>query len=155
MGKLNPKQLRFCEEYMRDSNGTQAAIRAGYSAKTANEQGSKLLAKGSIQEKLGELRKEFKEETGLTPEKILQELEDLGQQAAAAKQYGPAMKSVELRGKHIGMFGDKLEIKNGYNPLHIEILKKLDEILSNDQRREIPFPILPGVSKRNKQNQLD
>ncbi len=49
-GKLTPKQARFVEEYLIDLNATQAAIRAGYSAKTANEQGAQLLAKRSIRQ---------------------------------------------------------------------------------------------------------
>lgn len=47
-GELTPKQQRFIDEYMIDLNGTQAAIRAGYSQHTANEQASGLLAKVSI-----------------------------------------------------------------------------------------------------------
>lgn len=47
---LNKRQQRFVEEYLVDLNGTQAAIRAGYSPKTANEQAAQLLAKLSIQE---------------------------------------------------------------------------------------------------------
>ena len=50
MAAITPKQQRFCEEYVIDLNGTQAAIRAGYSAKTANEQSSQLLAKLHIQD---------------------------------------------------------------------------------------------------------
>lgn len=45
---LTPKQQRFVAEYLVDSNATQAAIRAGYSKRTANEQGSRLLAKASV-----------------------------------------------------------------------------------------------------------
>lgn len=45
---LTPKQQRFVEEYLKDLNGTQAAIRAGYSRKTANEQAARLLAKASV-----------------------------------------------------------------------------------------------------------
>jgi len=41
--KLTPKQERFCREYILDFNATEAARRAGYSPKTANEQGSQLL----------------------------------------------------------------------------------------------------------------
>ena len=41
---LTDKQTRFVQEYMTDLNATQAAIRAGYSAKTANEQAAQLLA---------------------------------------------------------------------------------------------------------------
>ena len=52
MAKLNEKQRRFVDEYLIDLNATQAAIRAGYSVKTANEQGSQLLAKLSIQSEI-------------------------------------------------------------------------------------------------------
>lgn len=48
--KLTKKQARFAEEYIKDLNGTQAAIRAGYSPRTANEQAARMLAKDSIQE---------------------------------------------------------------------------------------------------------
>ena len=46
--ELTAKQQRFCEEYLIDLNATQAAVRAGYSAKTANEQGSRLLTNVSV-----------------------------------------------------------------------------------------------------------
>lgn len=45
---LTPKQQRFVAEYLKDSNATQAAIRAGYSAKTAGSQGHDLLKKPEI-----------------------------------------------------------------------------------------------------------
>ncbi len=48
MANLTPKQQRFVEEYLIDLNATQAAIRAGYSEKTANEIGAENLAKPSI-----------------------------------------------------------------------------------------------------------
>jgi phage terminase small subunit len=51
---LSPKQQRFIKEYLIDLNGTQAAIRAGYSKKTANEQAARLLANVSIQQRLKE-----------------------------------------------------------------------------------------------------
>lgn len=47
---LNPKQIRFVQEYLIDPNATQAAIRAGYSAKTAKQQGSKLLTVLDVRE---------------------------------------------------------------------------------------------------------
>lgn len=58
--KLTAKQKRFCEEYIIDCNATQAAIRAGYSEKTANEQGTRLLAKVSVQKYIKELMSEVK-----------------------------------------------------------------------------------------------
>jgi phage terminase small subunit len=45
---MTPKQIAFVAEYLVDKNATQAAIRAGYSAKTANEQGARLLANVSV-----------------------------------------------------------------------------------------------------------
>jgi len=48
MAELTQKQQRFVEEYTKDTNGTQAAIRAGYSLRTANEQAVRLLANVSI-----------------------------------------------------------------------------------------------------------
>lgn len=53
--RLPKKQAVFCREYATDFNGTQAAIRAGYSERTANEQAARLLAKVSIRAALREL----------------------------------------------------------------------------------------------------
>ncbi len=55
MDDLSIQKELFCNEYIIDFNGTQAAIRAKYSAKTANEQAARLLASVSIREKISEL----------------------------------------------------------------------------------------------------
>lgn len=52
---MTGKQERFCDEYMIDLNAKQAAIRAGYSPKTAEQIGNQLLHKTSV---LTEIRKE-------------------------------------------------------------------------------------------------
>lgn len=49
MAKLTPRQQRFVDEYLIDLNATQAAIRSGYSEKTANREGSRLLSNVDIQ----------------------------------------------------------------------------------------------------------
>ena len=54
--ELTNKQQAFCEEYLIDLNGTQAAIRAGYSEKTANRIASQLLSKLDIQSAIQELK---------------------------------------------------------------------------------------------------
>ena len=54
MAKLTEKQQRFVDEYLIDLNATQAAIRAGYSAKTAQEQGSQNLSKLMVQQAIAE-----------------------------------------------------------------------------------------------------
>lgn len=70
---LNPKQERFVAEYLVDLNATQAAIRAGYSAKTAKEQGARLLTNVHIQAAVQKRRQQHQENTGLTVERVLQE----------------------------------------------------------------------------------
>jgi phage terminase small subunit len=76
--KLTDKQKRFCEEYLIDLNATQAAIRAGYSEKTANEQGSQNLAKLSIQEYIKELMESRSERTQITADMVVKELAKIG-----------------------------------------------------------------------------
>ena len=70
---MTDKQERFCQEYLKDANATQAAIRAGYSEKTANEQGARMLAKVSIKERLKELRSELNVEDTISRERIIAE----------------------------------------------------------------------------------
>lgn len=70
---LTPKQQRFCDEYLIDLNATQAAIRAGYSVKTANEQGSRLLVNVSIQKYLSYKHQQRLTRTEITQDSVLQE----------------------------------------------------------------------------------
>lgn len=63
MAKLTPKQEAFCQEYLIDLNATQAAIRAGYSEKTAQQTASENLSKPVISERIAELMKERTEST--------------------------------------------------------------------------------------------
>lgn len=67
------RQRRFAEEYLIDLNGTQAAIRAGYSPKTANEQAVRLLANVSVRKLIDEGRAKQAERAGLSAERVLQE----------------------------------------------------------------------------------
>lgn len=74
MAKMTEKQQRFCDEYLIDLNATQAAIRAGYSKKTANEQGARLLAKVSVQKYIAERKADRVERTEITQDMVLKEL---------------------------------------------------------------------------------
>lgn len=74
---LTPKQQLFVKEYLVDLNATQAAIRAGYSKKTANEQGARMLAKVSIQEALQEAMNKRAEKVEITAEQVLQRWIDI------------------------------------------------------------------------------
>lgn len=75
--KFNPKQLRFVGEYLIDLNGTQAAIRAGYSPKTAKEQASRLLTNVNVRAEVERRQKEICAKLGITQEKVVTELANL------------------------------------------------------------------------------
>ncbi|PVY43263.1 terminase small subunit [Pontibacter virosus] len=72
--KMTAKQQRFCLEYLKDSNATAAAIRAGFSEKTAMEQGYQLLQKTSVQEEIQRLQKQVADETGVQVKHLVSEL---------------------------------------------------------------------------------
>lgn len=71
---LNDRQLRFTYEYMVDHNATQAAIRAGYSAKTAYSQGQRLLKKVEIRKVIGEATERQNCRIEITADRVLQEI---------------------------------------------------------------------------------
>ncbi|MCD1644151.1 terminase small subunit [Aurantimonas coralicida] len=75
---LTPKQERFVQEYLVDLNATQAAIRTGYSAKTAKQQGQRLLTNADVQAAVSAAREEASERSGVTIERALQEMARLG-----------------------------------------------------------------------------
>lgn len=71
---LTDKQLKFCREYVIDMNGTQAAIRAGYAEKSANEQAARMLAKDSIRTEIAGLKQEQARRTEISADRVLQGL---------------------------------------------------------------------------------
>jgi phage terminase small subunit len=73
-GDLPPRQQRFVDEYLKDLNGTQAAIRAGYSAHTANEQSTRLLANVHVAAAVARAKAERSARIGLTADRVLEEL---------------------------------------------------------------------------------
>ena len=147
--KLTEKQQRFVDEYLIDLNATQAAIRAGYSAKTANEQGSRLLANVKIQQAISEKMAERSKRTGINQDRVIIELariafvkmtdivdsdgeirsdaseDDLaciesvkykssesetGSSVEREVKIASKLKALELLGKHLGMWNDKLDV---------------------------------------------
>lgn len=71
---MTPKQRRFCEEYLIDLNATQAAIRAGYSRKTARVAGYENLTKPYIAAAIESAMKARQHRTHITQDRVLQEL---------------------------------------------------------------------------------
>lgn len=129
MAELTAKQARFVDEYLIDLNATQAAIRAGYSAKTANEIGAENLAKPSIRAAVAKRQQVISERISITQDYVLgtiRETIERCRQAApvldrAGKQvyienpdgdvvpaYGfdpkAVLKGCELLGQHLALF---------------------------------------------------
>jgi len=76
--KLTDKQKRFADEYLIDLNATQAAIRAGYSEKTAEQMGYKLVQNSLVSEYIQQQQKRLQKKTNITQERVLAELEKIG-----------------------------------------------------------------------------
>lgn len=74
MANLTKKQKRFCDEYLVDLNATQAAIRSGYSKRTAQEQSSRLLSKVMVQEYIQKRKTDRIKRTEITQDMVLREL---------------------------------------------------------------------------------
>lgn len=75
--KINEKQLKFCREYVVDLNATQAAIRAGYSPRTAQEQSARMLSKAIITLEVQRLLSESKALARTSAEKVLNEIANI------------------------------------------------------------------------------
>ena len=133
MAKLTAKQQRFCDEYLIDLNVTQAAIRAGYSKKTANEQGARLLVNVSIQKKISELQKEREKRTEITQDSVLHELALIA--FAKASDYAKVVEKdamVEVEGNMIPVLDE-----NG-NPVKYRTVEPiLTDELTEDQKKAI------------------
>lgn len=113
-GTLTHKQARFCEEYLIDTNGTQAAIRAGYSSRSASEISSELLGKLPIQSNIQCLRDSLSERNAISADRVVTELSLI---AFAALDHElvdlkSKLKALELVGKQLGMFRDRVDVES-------------------------------------------
>jgi phage terminase small subunit len=116
---LTPKQARFVAEYVKDLNATQAAIRAGYSKRTAKAIGCENLTKPDIAAAVAEKQGAIGERLELTAEKVLRDLEQARVNAMATLEWGPAIRASELLGKHLGMFGDRVTVTDERNVIRV------------------------------------
>lgn len=129
MPKLTDKQKEFVRQYLVDLNATQAAVRAGYSVKTAYRQGADLLQKTSIREAIEKAQAKRARRVEVTQDYVLSNLvevvERTMQRAPVTDRKGEqvtdeegravwtfdakgANRALELLGKHLGIFTDKI-----------------------------------------------
>lgn len=151
--QLTERQLKFIDEYLVDLNGTQAAIRAGYSRKGAETTGSKLLVNTKVSARIAARRLELQEKTQITQEWVLNRLLEISNkciQAVPVMEFDPvakemrqkkalndkgeevgvfmfdsngANKATELIGKHLGFFEKDNRQINVFQGIQIEIVK--------------------------------
>lgn len=127
---ITSKQERFCQEYIVDYNGAQAAVRAGYAANSARKTASRMLTNADILARVRELQREQTARLALTQDYVLQQLVDTyrccrepepvlvydpdagGMVESGKYQFDSkgALRALELIGKHLGMYQDKLKL---------------------------------------------
>lgn len=142
--ELTPKQERFCAEYLVDYNATQAAIRAGYSEKTAGSAGNRLLKNVDVLARVRAMQKEKTDKLCVTSDFVVMKLIETLEQCMSAvpvmewnaeeRQKTPtgeyqfdsrgATKCLELIGRHLGMFEDKVNVSASVNA------GRLDEVIA-------------------------
>lgn len=127
---LTPKQQRFVDEYLVDLNATQAAIRAKYSAKTANEQGARLLANASVQAAIAAALKARSERTRIDQDYVLRGLKGEAEYRGEGASHAARVAAYTQLGKHLGMFTDKFEVKESAT---LHIVKKVVGVATDDQ----------------------
>lgn len=131
MAKLTAKQQRFCDEYLIDLNATQAAIRAGYSKKTARKIGQENLTKPDIRERIYARMAEKESELIADQDEVLKYLtavmrgqsrssvvvvESMGDFMSQAREMEKApdekerLRAAELLGKRYGLYTEKVDV---------------------------------------------
>ena len=108
--KLTDKQQAFVAEFLVDLNATQAAIRAGYSVKTAYAIGEENLKKPEIAHAIAQAQAERAEKTQRTALDVLKDIQDVSKEARDGGDLKTALKGYELEGKHLGMFTERINL---------------------------------------------
>lgn len=108
---LTPKQAAFVREYLVDLNATQAAVRAGYSVRTAGSIGQENLTKPEIRQAVETALEQRAAQTARTALEVLRDIRELGREARESGDLKTALKTYELEGRHLGMFTDKTDLR--------------------------------------------
>ena len=136
MPKLeNDKHERFCQEYLKDLNATQAYTRSfkeGLTNNTARTNGSCLLAKTNVQCRIQELKDERSKRVQITVDDIINDLISIKNTCIEKNEEGQfidrsmipsGIKTIELLGKHIGMWNDKNKSQEALETIESFLLK--------------------------------
>ena len=139
---LNEKQKQFCEEYIIDLNGTQAAIRAGYSKKTARAIANELLTKLDIQEYICELKNKRSERVKYSQDELMRDILEVKHRCMQANPVldkegnetgvwkfdsNGANKALDMLAKHVGFY----ETDNKQKAFNISVNREAVEVEGN------------------------
>jgi membrane carboxypeptidase/penicillin-binding protein len=104
--QLPIKRQAFCREYLVDRNATQAAVRAGYSVKTARQQAAQIMANEAVRVFLNNLMHLREQSLQESAEYVVNSLRDIVGNAVASGNHREALRGLELLGKHYRLFTD-------------------------------------------------
>lgn len=109
---LTDKQVRFIDEYMIDMNATAAYGRAGYTAEgnSAEASASRLLRNVKIQAEIVKRQQKMQEKAGLSVQWLIEEMIENHRLARELGEIANSSKALEMLGKHLGMFKEKVEV---------------------------------------------
>ena len=125
---MNAKQEKYCLEYLKDFNATEAAERAGYSKKTAYSIGGRLLKNVEIKKRIDELKMKQVKKSELKIEAIIKELMKIGFAKVDGDKIKTSdkLKALEMLGKYLGMFNkEKINYYKEFKKLIKELNKEL------------------------------
>ena len=109
---MTPKQKLFCEEYLVDLNATQAAVRAGYSEKTANAIGAENLTKPCIADAIAAAQTERIARVHIDADTVLEGLLAEAMDKGDRSSHGARVAAWKALGQHLGIFTDNVNIKH-------------------------------------------
>jgi phage terminase small subunit len=112
MVKLTAKQSLFIDEYMVDKNATAAAVRAGYSKRSANNIGPANLLNPIIKGEIDKRLMKMSQDAGITAEYVLNGFKTIAERCMSDDNFDPsgANKSLEMLGKYLKLFTDNVNV---------------------------------------------
>jgi hypothetical protein len=156
-GQLTDKQRKFAQEYVRDFNATQAAIRAGYSKSSARQAGAVNMKNAVIKSAIADFHHENAKNVNISTERVAEELASV----AFARPNGAVSASAKVQalrwlGLHLGMFVEQHRHEHSFDlqddqqliraAIEFGMVDRLPAELRERAEREYPDALPPAES---------